>query len=70
MMGSRGSTYCERRDGVMVSRMVEIIVAGIAGQTNIAGLTWAPAGVLSHGQVTRYLVTLHDLLARKDEGWI
>ena len=54
----------------MVSRMVEIIVAGIAGQTNIAGLTWAPAGVLSHGQVTRYLVTLHDLLARKDEGWI
>ena len=30
----------ERRDGVMVSRMVEITIAGIAGRTNIAGLTW------------------------------
>ena len=40
MMGRRGSTYRERRDGVMVSRMVDIIIAGIAGQTNIAGLTW------------------------------
>ena len=30
----------ERRDSAMVSRMVEITIAGIAGQTNIAGLTW------------------------------
>ena len=31
----------ERRDSAMVNcRMVEITIAGIAGQTNIAGLTW------------------------------
>ena len=33
MIGRRGSTYCKGKNGVMVSRIVEIIIADIAGRT-------------------------------------
>ena len=33
MIGRRGSTYGKGKNGVMVSRIVEIIIADIAGRT-------------------------------------